>query len=281
MVEPTQAQMKRMQEIELDMLRAFVEVCQKLSLRYYLVGGTLLGAIRHQGFIPWDDDIDISMPRADYEIFLREGQTHLPEHLFLQSIYSEPEYHLNFAKIRDSRTTFVEYAVRKRKIHHGVFIDIFPLDAYPQDPKARKTMDRYQKLFKYRLRAEVEIPDAARHSRAAETVLTAMEYVSRLCYPNFRKMLEERERIQSAAQGEDIWVNYCGTWGQREIMPAEWYGAGTEVTFEGMTVMGPSQWENWLTQIYGAYMQLPPLEKRVSHHYAERIALDTPWGEKS
>ena len=279
MVEPTQSQMKRMQEIELDMLRAFVEVCRKLSLRYYLVGGTLLGAVRHQGFIPWDDDIDISMPRADYEIFLREGQKHLPEHLFLQSIYSEPEYHLNFAKIRDSRSTFVEYAVRKRRIHHGVFIDIFPLDVYPEDPKARRSMDRHQKIFKYRLRAEMEIPEPARHGTAAELGLRFLEFLSKLPYPDYRKMLEARERIQSGAKGGETWVNYCGAWGRREIMPAAWYGEGTEVTFEGLSVMGPSQWENWLTRIYGDYMQLPPVEKRVSHHYAERIALDEPWGE--
>jgi len=278
MVEPTQEQLKKMKALELEMLRTFIDICQKLSLRYYLVGGTLLGAVRHQGFIPWDDDIDVAMPRKDYEIFLREGQKHLPGWYFLQSLYSEPEYHLNFAKIRDSRTTFVEYSVRKRRINHGVFIDIFPLDGYPEDPKARAAMDRQQKLFKYRLRAEVEIPAAARHGFAAELGLGVLCALSKLRYPSCRKALEVREKLQSAACGA-AWANYCGAWGKKEIMPAAWYGQGTELTFEGLTVMGPEHWDKWLTQVYGDYMQLPPVEKRISHHYAQIVDLEKPCGE--
>ena len=138
-------------------------------------------------------------------------------------------------------------------------------------------MDRYQVIFKYRLRSEMEIPAQARHGAAAEAGLSCLELLSKLRYPNYRKMLEARERIQSGARGSDTWVNYCGAWGRKEIMPADWYGEGTQLTFEGLAVMVPSQWEKWLTQIYGDYMCLPPVEKRVSHHYAERIALDTPW----
>lgn len=90
-----------LKECEFQILKAFVDVCDQLKLKYYLVEGTLLGAIRHQGFIPWDDDIDVGMPRADYERFLQEAQALLPDYYFVQSMYSEPEYHANFAKIRD------------------------------------------------------------------------------------------------------------------------------------------------------------------------------------
>ena len=279
MVEPTQEQLKEMKALELNMLASFVEICRKLSLRYYLVGGTLLGAVRHQGFIPWDDDIDVAMPRADYEVFLREGQKHLPEYYFLQSLHSEPEYHLNFAKIRDTRTTFVEYAVRKRRICHGVFIDIFPLDVYPAGEKARAAMDRSQQIFKYRLRSEVEVPEVARHGAVAELGMKVVSGLTKLRYPDYRKALEARENLHCSAEGGDTWANYCGAWGKKEIMPAHWYGKGTELNFEGLTVMGPEHWEKWLTQVYGDYMQLPPVEKRVSHHYAEVIDLDAPCSE--
>ena len=276
MVEPTQEQLKKMKALELDMLASFVEICRKLSLRYYLVGGTLLGAVRHQGFIPWDDDIDVAMPRADYEVFLREGRKHLPEHYFLQCLKTDPAYTMNFAKIRDSRTTFVEYAVRKYPMNHGLFIDIFPLDVYPEEEKEQKKMDLHQKIFKYRTRAAVEVPKAAQHSFPVELGLNAIATLTKLRYPDYRKALEVRENLHCSAEGGDIWANYCGAWGKKEIMPAHWYGKGTELTFEGLTVMGPEHWDKWLTQVYGDYMQLPPVEKRVGHHYAEVIDLDTP-----
>lgn len=276
MVEPTKEQLQTMKELEVQMLSAFVEVCRKLSLRYYLVGGTLLGAVRHQGFIPWDDDIDVAMPREDYEVFLREGQKHLPEYYFLQCLRTDPAYTMNFAKIRDSRTTFVEFAVRKYPMNHGLFIDIFPLDAYPDEEKAQKTMDLHQKIFKYRTRAAVEVPKSAKHSFPVELGLNTIAALTCLPYPRYRKALEAREKLQSSASGGEIWANYCGAWGKKEIMPAAWYGRGVELTFEGLTVMGPEHWDKWLTQVYGNYMQLPPVEKRVGHHYAEVIDLDTP-----
>lgn len=277
MVEPTQKQLQELKACEIELLKAFLEVCRKLNLRYYLVGGTLLGAVRHQGFIPWDDDIDLAMPREDYEVFLREGQKYLPEYYFLQSLYSEPAYHLNFAKIRDSRTTFVEYAVRNRNINHGVFIDVFPLDAYPEEEKARAAMDRFQQVFKYRLRSEVEIPEASRHGAVTELGLRAVSGLTKLRYPSYRKALEVRERMHKNASGGTVWANYCGAWGKKEIMPADWYAEGVSLTFEGLTVMGPKHYDKWLTQVYGDYMQLPPVEKRVGHHYTEAINLDAPY----
>lgn len=277
MVEPTQEQLQALKACEMELLKAFLQVCQKLSLRYYLMGGTLLGAVRHQGFIPWDDDIDVAMPREDYEIFLREGQKYLPECYFLQSLHSEPDYHLNFAKIRDSRTTFVEYSVRKRKINHGVFIDVFPLDAYPEDQKAAADMERIQKMFRRRLRAEVEIPAVSRHSLLVEMGLYALCALYRLRWPNYRKALEQRENLHKSVTDGTLWANHCGAWGKKEIMPREWYGEGTLLSFEGLEVMGPAHYDKWLTQVYGNYMQLPPVEKRVGHHYTEAIDLDAPY----
>ena len=279
MVEPTSQQLQKMKELERSMLSVFVEACREMGLRYYLVGGTLLGAVRHEGFIPWDDDIDVAMPREDYEIFLREGQRHLPEHLFLQCLDTEPAYYANFAKIRDKRTTFVEYSIRKFPICHGVFIDIFPLDCYPDDPRKQKKMDVRQTMFKRRTRAAVEIPLRARHKFPVEMALRAVSFMTVLRWPSFRKSLEAREKLHTSVKTGEKWANYCGAWGKKEIMPASWYGAGTELTFEGLTVMGPEHWDLWLTQVYGDYMQLPPVEKRVAHHYAECIDLDMPAAE--
>jgi len=276
MVEPTSEQLKKMKALETDMLRAFLAVCEKLNLRYYLVGGTLLGAVRHRGFIPWDDDIDVAMPREDYDVFLREGQKYLPEYYFLQHLGSDSAYCMNFAKIRDSRTTFVEYSVRKYPMNHGVFIDVFPLDNYPGTEKEQKTMDYYQKIFKYRIRAAVEVPAPARHSPLVELGLNTLAALTCLPFANLRRALEAREMRQRSVPPGELWANYCGAWGKKEIMPVQWFGQGAKLHFEGLEVTGPERYHEYLTQMYGDYMQLPPVEKRVGHHYAEFIDLDMP-----
>ena len=115
---------------ELEILKNFISCCEKMNLTYYIAFGTLLGAIRHKGFIPWDDDVDVCMPREDYDRFIREGGKYLPENYFIQTMESDPKYALNFAKLRDSNTTLFEKHVIDVDINHGVFIDIFPLDGY-------------------------------------------------------------------------------------------------------------------------------------------------------
>ena len=135
-------ELKRLQLVELDILKEFIRVCNELNVKYFLDSGTLLGCIRHGGFIPWDDDIDVSMPREDYEIFLKEGQKLLKNKYFLQTYKTDPEYTMGFAKIRNSETTFIESSVKNLKINHGVYIDIFPLDGYNDKNKIRNFLNK-------------------------------------------------------------------------------------------------------------------------------------------
>ena len=123
-----QETLNRMHLLHLDILKEFIRICNKYELRYFLLGGSCLGTVRHQGFIPWDDDIDVGMPRPDYERFMEIAQNELPEYYFLQNSKTDPDYPLCFAKIRDSRTTFIERSVSHLNINHGIYFDIFPLD---------------------------------------------------------------------------------------------------------------------------------------------------------
>lgn len=124
---------EKLKDIELDILKCFISICEKNNLRYFLIGGTLLGSVRHKGFIPWDDDIDVGMPRKDYELFIERARHHLPDYYFVQTFSTDPSYPNNFMKIRDSRTTFLETAVKHLRMNHGVFIDVFLLDEYPSN----------------------------------------------------------------------------------------------------------------------------------------------------
>ncbi len=272
-MEPTPVQLEKLKKIELDMLINFVEVCNKLKLKYYLLGGTLLGAVRHKGFIPWDDDIDIGMPRKDYDIFMCKGQELLRENLFLQNIDTDKEYYLNFAKIRNSETTFVESSYRHHRINHGVYIDIFPLDYFPDDENQRKVFRRKNSMYNLRIAAEFYLPNTKTVKFKIATLLL------KIVFPTAMKISRKRERLFKSVEKSSYLANYCGAWGAREIVPKDWYGEGTELCFEGIKVTAPKEYDKWLTQVYGDYMQLPPVEKQKGHHFVEVIDLEKSYRE--
>lgn len=264
----TQENLQELKDRELDAFKAFISVCETLRLRYYILGGTLLGAVRHKGFIPWDDDIDVGMPRADYEVFCEKAQALLPEKYFLQNIHTEKEYLLNFSKIRDSETTYLESGVAHLNIHHGIFIDIFPLDGYPTE-KEEKSFFFQEKIFMARLAS------AVRGSNQCPWWKSLVSYI--LMPMPIRKAVEQREkRLKSATQSHKT-ANYCGAWREKEIVPTEWYGEGRLVEFEGLQVYAPQAYDKWLSQVYGDYMQLPPEEKRVGHHFVDAFDMRAPY----
>ncbi len=139
---------KKLKEIELELFKQFVRICEKNSLRYFVVGGTALGAVRHKGFIPWDDDIDVALPRGDYEKFLSIAQSWLPENMFLQTYITDKNYPNPFAKLRRSDTAFIEKSASRIKMNHGVYIDIFPLDGYSRPGIKGKLFGLKEKILK-------------------------------------------------------------------------------------------------------------------------------------
>jgi lipopolysaccharide cholinephosphotransferase len=124
-------EMKKVWQTELDLLQRLIDVCREHHLRVWADGGTLLGAVRHQGFIPWDDDIDVCMPRQDYDRLIEIGSTAFCEPYFLQSAYSDTGYYRGHAQLRNSATTAIRPSDSYRPFNQGIFIDIFPIDAVP------------------------------------------------------------------------------------------------------------------------------------------------------
>lgn len=259
-------QMRKLRAVELDIFKEFVSVCQKLGLKYYVLAGTLLGTVRHSGFIPWDDDIDVGMPREDYEVFLKKAQDLLPEPLFLQTYLTDPEYPQVFAKIRNSNTAFIETDLCRQKMNHGIFIDIFPLDVH--DSKRKRNLIGKIKILMIASRLSVFHKNADVSKK-----LLFSRPIARLIYPKIRDALAARNKMHQSARQGDAWANYSSLWGAREIVPSDWYGEGTDLLFEGMPVKAPAQYDRWLTQVYGDYMTLPPVEKRATHH--KTVAIDT------
>ena len=266
----SEVEQKRIQAIELDLFHEFVTICEELGVRYYIIGGTLLGAVRHKGFIPWDDDIDVGMHREDYSRFVKYAGSMLPEGLFLQTHNSDKEYHSNAAKIRNSNTTYIESCVNKSRINHGVFIDIFPLDNYPVGKMKEAVFCAKKRIISLRINSVFQNMHYGGMKKIVQKGL-------RLIYPTLYSAVNAREKLYLSVPQTGLIVNHSGAWGNKEIIPTEWYAEGCQLEFEGMRVTAPKEYEKWLNQVYGDYMKLPPQEKRVTHHITDVIDFENPY----
>lgn len=128
---------ERIQLIQLRILEEVDRICKLLNIEYFLIGGTALGAVRHRGFIPWDDDIDIGMTRSHYENFLKYAQKELSKEYFLQTPRTDPHTLFFYAKVRKNRTVFAQWNEAKTRMHKGIYIDVFPFDCIPDDTRSR------------------------------------------------------------------------------------------------------------------------------------------------
>lgn len=276
-MEIAQKDMEHLREIELNLLKSFIHVCKKLSLRYFVVGGTMLGAIRHKGFIPWDDDIDVAMPREDYEIFCRTAQDFLAQQYFVQTHVTDPEYILSFAKLRDSNTTFIETSMKEMKINHGVYIDIFPIDFYPDQNWAKVKFGLKKKILQFRFRKEFVFSEEIHQSFGKKIAAGLLSACATLCYPNLDQAFEARETLYCSCRKSSLKSNFGGAWGKKEIMPATIYDQYADYPFETITVKGVADYDAYLQNLYGNYMKFPPEEQREPHHFTEVIDLTRPY----
>lgn len=259
-----QIDLDKLKQIEIELLIVFISVCQKLHLNYLIAYGTLLGAVRHKGFIPWDDDIDIVMLRADYEIFLEKAPQYLREPFFLQTHKTDPNYFNCFAKLRNSNTAFIQESVKNVKMNHGIFIDIFPLDAYSMEHHRQFQWHKF--VVNERIMMEI-VPLSFR-----PLTCKLIRPYAKWKYPTPEQAYVEREKLFCSIQsGSFLADNF---WGEKEIMPKQWLEDTVLVDFEGLRVCAPKEYDKVLTQLYGDYMQLPPLEQRVSQHDAVVIDPD-------
>lgn len=276
----TKENIRQLQETMLNILIEFDSACRKMGLKYTLSGGTLLGAVRHGGFIPWDDDIDVAMLREDYEIFLHQGQKYLPDHLFIQHYETDPNYPHNFIKLIDTRTTLVEYVTSNVDMKKCVFIDIFPIDRIPRS-RFLRFIDRQLLAFSYFTRKSLTLKYRQPGTPAVQRIMAALLYPLALIIGNQRLNRWEtavKTKYNNRSNCEytyaDNSILYARKLEDSMIMPIHLFYELEEIDFEGHSFMAIKNRDLYLRKVYGDhYMELPPEEDRVFKHVFTEMKL--------
>ncbi|KTD09108.1 LicD family protein (phosphorylcholine metabolism) [Legionella gratiana] len=256
-----QAQLKM-----LAMLEVIDSICLKHNLDYWLDAGTLLGAVRHQGFIPWDDDVDIAMPRASYEQFLRVAPEEIPDFMWLQTIHSDPGY-FNMAtplKIRDRCSRFIEKHEKGNEPYvQGIFIDVFVYDNMPVDPKQRKRYKFYAKKLSRLLSTKYSKVKTGHYPTLYKTIASLLP--KSLLEFFLEKIIYQANTSKSPYVGRGYNCVGNNLIKHDEIYPLQ------RVIFETKEFNIPNNAETFLIQQYGDYWTIPPEDQRTMRHCKELI----------
>lgn len=264
--------LRRLQLKELELLKRFADICDKNQLRYYLLGGTFLGAVRHKGFIPWDEDVDIGMPRPDYEKFLEIAQDHFKSPCCIDNHIINKEARFGFTKIIDSSMRVINYSSNV-PVEGYAWIDIIPLDGFP-DPGLGRAIHKMRLTFWRTLCLMIQFDELVDHKRKrgafAAFLLKAaglfkwafkgMDYNA--CYRHLTKLLKKYEYDSDTA---DI-INYLASKGFLEVYPRECFENLKLYDFEDARFAGPEDYDRVCSLVYGDYMKLPPEDQRSKHH---------------
>lgn len=252
----------------LKILKATDQVCREYHLTYYIWAGTMIGAVRHQGFIPWDDDIDIAMPREDYDRLIAHATDWLPQPMELVCAETDSSYPLPFGKIQDASTTLIERM--HLKYLGGVYIDVFPLDGAPRNKWRQKIHFGRYEYYKRVLYLMYRDPYRHGHGPSCWVPLLCRHwYQLNEVQRKIRKILTRYPYSESR-----LIADYDD--GSRGVMDKSVLGTPTAYPFEDTKVNGVEQYDTYLSRKYGDYMTLPPEDQRRQHHF-HFLDLDHPY----
>lgn len=249
-------------KVQLDILKEIARFCEENNLRYFLTYGTLIGAVRHKGYIPWDDDIDIFMPREDYEKLIKTYNSNRKnEYCELISPLEKRSRH-PFVKIIDTRTEKIEFGVEYTHLPLGVDIDVFPLDvALSDEEKFDNTYKKMKKLYHY---MSFSIMKRGGRPLVKRMILALFQFVFPKVY--FQKRIDRIIKSMSSKKTEYVSDVSCGFVGNGIRFRSEWFSDSCDVDFESLRFKAPIGYDEMLTLIYGDYMTPPPKDECVTHH---------------
>lgn len=269
--------MNELQSNLVGIMEYFHNVCEQNNIRYYILGGTCLGAVRHKGFIPWDDDIDVGLPRKDYDKFIEVMKLGDHGKYFLEIPLENKDFVYSYGKLYDTETTLTENTRYKTK--RGTYLDIFPLDGAGDSPE--DSLEHFEKIERYNNYISTKVcainPHRAFYKNAAIVLGRAIpEFIFgwRWAYKKVDMLCRERSYDDCKYIG-----NMYGNWRAREIMEKNIFGEPKLYDFEGLKVYGPEDCDRYLSSLYGDYMKLPPKDKQVTHHDFLFLSLNKSYKE--
>ena len=252
--------LRKLQLSELSVFKDFIKICEENNLQYFLFAGCAIGVERHQGFIPWDDDIDISMPRADYEkliaSFPKNGRYKILDHR------TSKDYFNNFVKVIDTNTKIVDNR-NDKTYESGLFIDIFPMDRFDDMKAVDKTYNLESfKLLSFSKHCNIVYGDSVIKDMIRSVCWFFLKPVS----PTFfAKKIDKASAKYTKDNGKYIGL-LASKFKEKEVLDFDPFKEIIDMPFEGVTLKGPKEYDKLLRQYYGDYMQLPPVEKQVNPH---------------
>ena len=260
--------LRSVQEKEFSILIRIVELCEENGLSYYLDSGTLIGAVRHQGPIPWDDDIDISMPCKDYHRFLEIAQEKLGNGHFVQTFKTDDLFYRSYAKIRDNNSTVMPVRWTGWKIHHGAFVDIFPLFYADSDKEVWFKTKLYELCGELQAQGYIKLKRPKRKTGLITQIRLFLHSVRIRMFGllpiSMRKILHEK--ILHYVYGREAGKYLCrADFRVRKFLAEDFTGEKTYLLYESRQFRVPNNFDRVLRTEYGDYMQIPPVEKRGTH----------------
>lgn len=261
----TDSDLQKLHSVFLDMLKDFDEICRTNHIRYFLGGGTLLGAVRHGGFIPWDDDVDLMMLREDYEKLCRLPESAFPPHLFFQTIKTDSHYHGDMAKIRLNNTIYsTEFSSHFPDMHQGIFLDIFVHDRTSENHIMQRIhifMTTFFRSAVFHKWAGTPMQFYGKH----KLICQIATYLNRLLPMVFWQYMREHTYSFFRYSSSKFLYDGMGQHLQHGAFPDIWLNQSILVKFENTFLPIPWKYDEYLKYSYGDYMTVPSADQRRMH----------------
>jgi len=275
----TDINIEDVQKVQLEILIEFDRICRKNNIEYQLFAGTLLGAIRHKGFIPWDDDIDVCLLRSDYEKFIECCKIDLKSNYFLQYYDSDEKAILQFAKIRKNNTIFTNMTYQDTGMHNGIYIDVFPLDNVKPDSFKGNLQPKLFNLSYIISSSRMKNRAIHAKNRVNRTIRLMFYYILKIVPKKSIDKLIQKTLCMFENENTE-YVNHLTNGVSKQRLEKYLRKKNTfynieYAEFEGHMFPIPENYHDVLTRNFGNYMKLPPEEKRYTHHGIIEVNFDT------